>query len=485
MSESNGEPPSNPPASASEPAGGGLASNNVTRAPRANPPTIYNQKETPPETAPPGFSEFMNLMKAMGANRAPTEEAAPVGRPLIPKEQKKFSRRTTEPVKPTEVPDNPATTTLAPPSSSSEATAEKPAPTAAPNVPADLLNIERKRRSKDTSPQSPGVRLALQGLVFALIVASFFVGRATVPKAAPVAVVAAGEPVTSKDGSEPGLLPDNLLAKIDEALAAESAGDTRRANELLQSVKDGGAQVRGLDYHLALLNFSNGELARVLPQLNQSIAKGEEVAACYNLRGTLANRQGGVNRGIADLELASKIDPFNARYAFFLGEALRRRGQPQAALVALRQAYHRLREPALEGMYLLKIRLAELELGQAADFSAELAVRLAATPPPLDWVLTAAAVELHRGNMPAAAEYLEKAHNLVPERELLMRLRDFYFYGFSDRKELEKYFAPLKAVPLLSSTAATPTGIPFEQGAPSPSPSLLDAPNPVNLIKTP
>ena len=155
---------------------------------------------------------------------------------------------------------------------------------------------------------------------------------------------------------------------------------------------------------------------RVVLLLNKSIAEGEQVAASYNLRGVLFNRQA-VDKGLSDLKLAAQLDPFDAKDAFFVGEALRRQGKPQAALEYLQQAVNRLDNPFEESFYQFKYRLALLEAGREQEFAPELTAKLALNPPPVDWLFTAAAVEIHRGNLPAAGADLDKAQAQVLPRK--------------------------------------------------------------------
>ena len=116
-----------------------------------------------------------------------------------------------------------------------------------------------------------------------MLVAGIFVaGRWTAPGRYPVAVSAV--PRATVDRAEPDSRVPDL---IDQAMAAESKMDFAKATGLLNEVQREQSRVMGVDYHLALLAFESGDMERVLPLLNHSIEKGEEVAACYNLRGTL------------------------------------------------------------------------------------------------------------------------------------------------------------------------------------------------------
>ena len=482
MSEPSGDP-SNPP-SAPPPEAGSTPQNNVTRAPRANPPSVYNPKDAPKagpgsSGATPGFAEFMSWMQSMGGGGT-AEPETPTGRALIPKEQKKFSRRPADPP-----PTGPAAAENAGPAVSNEegaSTSPAVGGGAAPRAaPPERFNPERKRRPKDAPPKSPVVVILVQLLLFGLIVGSFFLGRATVPRAsapAPVTVRTSGGP--TQDARTPGVLPPEWQAKVAEALKAESELNFKRAEALLQEVQRQGGPVYGLTHELALLAYFQGDIPRVLPLLNQSIAKGEEVGASYNLRGTLASRVDGISNGIDDLELSVKYDPFQSRNAFFTGEALRRMGKPQAAVDYLRLAIYTVREPLLEGYYRLKLDLALLDLGREKEFIDDLTAKLALNPPTVDTLFTAAAVEIRRGNASAAAGYLDRARSLTTREQMNLRLQDYYFYGFKEDKLLARFFASVKAssVPPRSLPAAVLSA----PGGPTATPAL---PPPVDMLPTP
>ena len=467
MSEPSGDTPNPPPATPPPDPTRGV----LPVAPRANPPSVFNQKATPPAPEPPGFKEFAEWMRALSGGTA-EETPATAGRPLISKDQKKFSRKTLEITPPpsTEAVQPVATPEASPSQTSSEKTVEN-ASVKAPLHPLQVpLVIERKRR-ESTAVKSPMLVLLTQCLVFVLLIGSFFLGRATVPKnVTPKLLTAPAVPVVTQDGKTSGILPAALASKIDQANSLQSKGDYKGAVPLLEDVQQQGGYVYGMDYHLALINYAAGDLPRVILLLNKSIAEGEEVAASYNLRGTLFNRQG-VNQGLSDLKLAAQLDPFDAKYAFFVGEALRRQGKPQAAMEYLQQAVDRLNEPYEEGIYRLKYRLALLEAGREQEFTLQLEAKLMLNPPPVDWLFTAAAAELHRGNIPGAAGFLDKAQAQISREEMNARLRDYYFYSFAQEKGLARFFAPLnqRSVTTTQPSIAMPTSSPsaFPSFAPS------------------
>ncbi len=276
-------------------------------------------------------------------------------------------------------------------------------------------------------------------LVFMLAITAFLLNHGMVARmfahnnraSAETAVVGNAVPVELSAG---------VLAAIDESTIAEAAKDYAKAIDRLERVQRDGKHVYGLDYHLATLYLKGNDSARAVPLLNRSIIEGEQVAASCNLRGTLASRSGAADQGLPDLAKATQIDPFNTRYFFDWGEALRRAGNPRAALGQLKRAVDRLQDPSLVPWYSLKIRLTELELGQEDAFVDELDARLKQTSPPVDWLLTAAAVEMRRSDFPAAAEYLNRLCASIGEHETMKQLQDVYFAGFAHEKALVRFY---------------------------------------------
>ncbi len=275
-----------------------------------------------------------------------------------------------------------------------------------------------------------------------LLVAGVFLASHT-----PIAKIFAGsrdqavpiqKPANAFDAS--GVVSPEVMDLLDQAMAAEAASDYGKAIEILERAQRDAGHIHGLNYRLAALSYKANEMPRVLPLLNQSIADGEEVAACYSLRGTLSNQIEGTPQEPGDLERATRLDPLNARFFFVWGEALRRAGKLQLALPQLQRAVDRSQEPALAMIYALKLRLTQTELGQADVFANEMAEKLKDVPPPVDWLLTAAATQMHGGDFPAAATTLDRIRALIGERETARQLQDVFFKNFAHETELVRFF---------------------------------------------
>ena len=436
MAEPDGNPPPSSPLPPSEPSAPPSSDlpEALTPAPRVNPPSVFNQKDAavPGPASPAGFNDFLAWVQTLAG--APPPPPADAAWETLSRKEKKFQRRDPEASRKDVTAEAPEP--LSPESSDTDRT---------PTARGDLrepgrLPPMRKRRQKSPSVTNPRKYRGLSKwlLPLALLAGAFFLGRATVTRnnPAPISVV-------PRSSLERPNLDAPTADLINQAMAAEGQSDFAKAASLLERVQGERIRVAGLDYHLALLAYEANDLPRALVLLNQSMEKGENVAACYNLRGTLNNRTKGIIRGLDDLATATQFDPFEAKYFYFQGEALRRAGKPQAGLQQLQLALDRLREPSQEGIYRLKIRLAQIELGRQDEFKSQLAEELRRNPPALDWILTAAAVEMHGGRFDAAAGYLDQALTLVDQETLNVRLRDYFFYGFANEKSLVRFYAPI------------------------------------------
>ena len=453
----------------------------VAPAPRVNPPNINTPKAAPAAGGAPGFLDFLEWMRSQGgAESAPAPANA---RTLIPKEKKKFQRRDAEgktdaPVLP--VPDAPET-----PEEAAPVDEEPFAPVAdgatavltqAPPAQNPLPSLEplkpRQRRQQGSPKRASWSGLLTQLGFLVLLAGSFVVGRISVPKVTPATVAPAAPVVVNNDGTvTTKLLSDANAALIDQAMAAEQSGDFRKAEDLLSKVKESGEHVNGLSLQLAQLAVYEKDFNRALPLLNKSLSEGENLGEVYNLRATLSNRGALVRGGgMNDYETATKLDPFESRNFYYWGEALRRTGKDQAALVRLREALDRLREPALESLYRLKIRLALIEAGQENEFAENLAKQMVSPNPEMDWLITAAALEMHRGNYAAAAEDLDRASRRGDAESFALRLRDYFLYQFKFEKELMRFYV---REPAAKAGSADNVATPGDSPPPAASPPAI------------
>jgi tetratricopeptide (TPR) repeat protein len=287
--------------------------------------------------------------------------------------------------------------------------------------------------------------LVVQFLILAFLVAGFLLGRATLSAKA-AAAARRSVPLPADSDKEPALLSASEMALIDQAIAAENAGDTKKAFTIFDQLRHGKGHVAGLDYQLASLAFRSKDAASALMLVNRSIAQNEAVSDCYALRGLIMNSRG-VLKGLHDFQAAAQVDPFGAKSFLFWGEALRRAGRPQEALVHLREAVARAQNPWDQAMDELKVRLTQIEIGQGKDFAAALEAEMALPSPPVPWLLTAVAQELHDGDFPAAARNLERARPLLGAALMAGTLRDYFFMAYADKPALATVYAEILGRP--------------------------------------
>ena len=90
----------------------------------------------------------------------------------------------------------------------------------------------------------------------------------------------------------------------------------------------------------------------------------------------------------------------------------------------------------MQGLYDFKVRLAQIELGQAEnEFAGQLAKEMERHPPPsIDWLFTAAAVAMRENRFDDAAEYLDRVLTLTDQTTMNIRLSDYFFYGYANEK---------------------------------------------------
>ena len=451
-------------------------------------------------TPPASLTDLMQWMKMFAAaTEAPPAEPTKPGvrlqRSTLSRDQRKFQRFDREatppeapaapeaPVPPTagNAPENggadgrsvPPAALPVPPET------EKPSIPSSPPVPIALTGGTSGRRVRSVVARQPRLWLALEAGAVALLVGAFLLGRASVSKTpAPARNTTPGAPNLDADGVPNAALSPDAAKLIDEAMATEQDRNFKQATDLLLQVKKDFPQVRDVDLRLANLALEQNDAAKALPLLNQAIMENQQPAAAYKLRGTILNRKGGASRGMNDFESATMIDPFSAENFYFWGEALRRAGKPQAALVKLQQAIDRLREPELEAEYRLKVRLTLVELGREQEFAPEMTARLAEDPPPPDWLLTAAAIALQHRDFASASNSLEKASRLMDKDLFAMRMRDYFFFGFRFEKPLAKFFAFAATMPPAAAPQPTPDAASQPPAASASNPAPLPAVTP-------
>lgn len=232
---------------------------------------------------------------------------------------------------------------------------------------------------------------------------------ATAPAPSESAPVAAASPSPT---AMPTPMPEAVQA-LGEGLDLQLARDPNKALEKMGEAMAKDPTLKGVRYQMAVAAFQAGDSDRASALAAESIAAGENVGDAHILRGTMAARE--ARYAEADKEFAAAVaaEPANAMAYYNWSECLRHAGKPQQALEKLSAAMSR--NPG-EPLYALKQRLARIESQDGLDqLVEETKAQVQLDPPAGDWLLTAAAIDLSRGENASAARMLEGARrNMQP-----------------------------------------------------------------------
>jgi tetratricopeptide (TPR) repeat protein len=332
------------------------------------------------------------------------------------------------------------------------------------------------------------VWLVVQAFCFGLILLGVFLGETESgpSKARTVAATHENAPAQSPSRAVPtpaGEASDETgeraLRTAGLALVKEETGDLSSARTLLESLADSPKVLPGTEYQLALLALRRGDRPGAGLYLERSLVASEAVAPCCYLRGALAGFQGNYREASDQLRLAVQAEPFNGRYLFYWGESLRRCGKLQDAAAAIRQALARPLTAEEWELYSFKLRLAQVEAGRGDPFDAELEEKLSQPSPSGDWLLLAAAQNVKRHALPAAAEFLQRAARLLPPQTYRTWVSDFAFQNYANEQEI----APFLRVP--PPAPAIVAGTPAPDASPRSSPEAGGASDVIAPIAPP
>ena len=270
---------------------------------------------------------------------------------------------------------------------------------------------------------------------FGLLLGGYLLGQAWSPAARPDSPRPAksqrDEPgPTSRVGGE------RALTAANRGLKAERRRDFPAARAIYDEMVNRQTPMAGAEYRLALLSLHAGDYAQTEAHLNRSVQAGDDVADCCLLRASLAGMKSNYGEAAAQLAAAVRAQPFNAKFCFCWGEALRRAGRLPDAIERLTEALDRPDNAAARELYLFKRRLATVESGGGPAFDAEVAAHVGQPSPGGDWLLLSAAREIGRGNFAAAAERLEQARAALPPEVFGVYVQDYLFQAQASRPEL-------------------------------------------------
>ncbi len=344
----------------------------------------------------------------------------------------------------------------------------------------------RTRRRSTVSARGPGliVPAAIVLTLAAMAAAVWLLAKIArpAPEKATVAVAS-----VAPSGMQALSLTARANELADKIADAARNHDPAKALALCVLARSEGLHLPGLAYQEARFASAAGDSPAAAVAISHSLDLGEEISACHILRASLIARNGKPEAVLREYEAAAAAAPFEPKPFFFWGESLRRSGRPQAALVRLEEAVARATDPDMADFYRFKERLTLIEIDRGAELADDLKAKLSAPAPAPDWILTAAAIELHKGDRAAATRFLDRAAALLTPDELENRLRDYYFFGFAREPALAKFYDPIlnpTHVPVVAAGSPAPASSPFADlplppaSAPGAVPPIVQLPPP-------
>jgi tetratricopeptide (TPR) repeat protein len=200
------------------------------------------------------------------------------------------------------------------------------------------------------------------------------------------------------------------------------------------------------EFQQTILALQSGDLATAEKLAREVLAKTEpdNLPAARNLLGMVLGQSGRYDEAIVLFRENTLANPEDAGAHANWAQALRRAGRPEEAIPQLQKAAELMPDSLL---YALQLRLARIESGEDEEIGQITMVKLQESPPPADWLLTAAAIALHREKWEEAKSLLGQARATIQPQLFGEILQDPAYSRYADRPELAGVFPKLETRP--------------------------------------
>lgn len=228
---------------------------------------------------------------------------------------------------------------------------------------------------------------------------------------------------------------------LEKALAADRAGDFKEAIRLITELAAKEPTLPGLARYRADVQYRNGNFVESENALRALSDGGREAPQALYLRAFSAARQRRFDDTFRLLQASLALDPLQAEALHQASEVLRRQGRLADAVSLGQEALVRVQpgHGLTRSTIALKIRLAQIEGGQAGEVEAALAEALKSPPVAPEWMFTAAALTLQRGDRSAGGDWLSKARAVMPRDEFNGWVDDYFFRVYTALPELAAF----------------------------------------------
>ena len=223
----------------------------------------------------------------------------------------------------------------------------------------------------------------------------------------------------------PGIAAPDL---IKQALLDERAGKWQEAADRFLAAKRKDLRYRGILFRVGKILYDRRNFEPADEAFDRAIAFGENVEAANFYRGLIAVRRRDLPAANRFFEEAVKAAPFVSDYHYYWGESLRLDFKPKESLPHYEQAILLARNEQDATVCQFKIRMARIEGAEGATVSEELAKNEASGPLSVDWLMTAAALQLRGGQVEEARKLILQAREGQAPGLFASCVNDFYFH---------------------------------------------------------
>lgn len=214
----------------------------------------------------------------------------------------------------------------------------------------------------------------------------------------------------------PGISAEEL---VKQALIAERLGNWQDAAERFIAAKYKNLSYAGILFRVGKISYDHGNFASADQLFERAIVFGENIDSANYYRGMIAQGREDFPAAEHFFETAANAAPFNPDYFYSWAETLRKDRHPNEAIARYDQAAARADE-AEEIICRFKIRMATVETGEVGPLSAEFEKKQTEGSLSVDWLMTAAALQIRAGNIDGAIRLVKEAR--ASDRSLLSGL---------------------------------------------------------------
>lgn len=233
-------------------------------------------------------------------------------------------------------------------------------------------------------------------------------------------------PAIDENGPDvyPGVAAPDL---VKQALLDERDGKWQDAADRFLAAKRKDLQYRGILFRVGKILYDHRNFDSADQTFERAIAFGENAEAANFYRGLIAVRQSNLPAAEQFFEAAVNAAPFVSDYQYYWGETLRVDLKPKQSLPHYERAILLARNEQDATVCQFKIRMGRIEAAEGSAVSDELAKKQAAGPLAVDWLMTAAALQIRAGHIDDARQLILQARAGQSPGLFASCVNDFYF----------------------------------------------------------